>query len=1099
MNSRRPPGLSPRLAGSMRACLIAAFLSCLFRHVAAVELAPPRVLDDFDVVEVVENARQVSTTDDVKAALRTAPGKEGRALCVDFDFGAVSGYVAVSRALPMEYPANFEYSFGLRGDAPASTLQFKLIDASGENVWWVNRPDHAFSRDWQRVRFGKRHVSFAWGPSQDRELARSSRIEFVIARGRAGGKGSVCFERLSFRELSADAALPPETAVVSASSTLAPTQPHQIFDRNAGTAWRSNPATGPEQVLTLDFLELREFGGLVLHWLPDEHASSYSVDFSDDGEQWRTVRRVMDGNGGDDPLMLPESESRFVRLRMHDGPKPSYALADVDVRDIGYGASANAFLRTIAADAPRGRYPRAFSGEQTYWTVLGIDGGTVQALLSEDGALEIGPQGASVEPFLVTDEGFLTWADVDMGQSLLDGYLPVPSVTWRNGELELRVTAFASGNRAQSQVLTRYTVENHADKPRTVTLALAVRPFQVNPPTQFLNAPGGVAPIRELHWDKQALGINGLRKIFPLRPPQKIVAADFDAGDIAELLNAKPITPAKDVRDPEGLASAMLLYRLKLPAHGSRTVAIAVPLTGTPVLPKKDPIAWLNREQEKTADSWRRKLNLVSLRLPAQGQVLADTMRTALAHILVNRAGPILQPGSRAYARSWIRDGAMMSDALLRLGHADVAREYAEWFAPHQFSNGKVPCCVDARGADPVAENDSQGELIHLIAQIYRYGHDRAWLRRMWPRVAAAVSYMDALSATQRTILNQTPERRAFFGLMPPSISHEGYSDRPAYSYWDDFWSLAGYAGALEVAGTLRRGDTRTLAARHEQFRSDLHASLRASIEQHGIDYIPASADRGDFDPTATTVALSVAGEQAELPQRELQQTFERYWKEFEQRRNGERQWNDYTPYELRAVGAFVRLGWRERAQQLLDFFYADRRPQGWNQWAEVVGRDERQPRFLGDMPHAWIASDFIQSALDLFAHERTADHALVLAAGVPVEWLSGDGIAIKNLRTPQGRLGYALRREADRLVLRIEGGLAPPRGGLIYQWPYPGSPGAVSINGIGSSWGTNRELRIQALPAVVTMALAADGNQDNSGVPQAPSAAEAGSARGLR
>ncbi len=1064
---------------SARAAVCCLLLACLpgmcsaTNEASEAQLQPPRVLDDFHDI----GAWHVSSTDDVKATLRSAVGKEGRALCVDFDFGAVSGYVAISRALPMEYPANFEFSFGLKGDAPANTLQFKMVDAGGENVWWVNRPDYAFPRDWQKVRFKKRHVAFAWGPSQDRDLTRSEHLEFVIARGREGGKGSVCFERLAFRELPADSSGPPEAAAVSASSTLAPAQAYLAFDANAATAWRSNPATGPEQTLTLDFLEQREFGGLVLHWLPGEQASHYTVDVSDDGEQWRALRRVVDGNGGTDALMLPESEARYVRLRLHDGPAESYALAEIEVKDLAYGASANAFIAAVAKEAPRGHYPRAFAGEQSYWTVVGIDGGTTQGLLSEDGALELGPQSASIEPFLITDEGFLTWADVESDQSLLDGYLPIPTVTWRHNELALRVTAFGTGNRARSQLIAEYVVENHSDRARVVTLALAVRPFQVNPPTQFLNAPGGVSPIRELHWDRQALGINGLRRVFPLQRPQKIAAADFDAGSVTELLTAKAIPPSSDVKDSAGLASAMMLYRLKLPAKGSRTVGIVAPLAGTPELPRENVAGWLSRQRSKAADDWRKKLNLVSVRLPAQAQPLADTIRTALAHILINRAGPELRPGSRSYARSWIRDGAMMSDALLRMGHAQVVREYAEWFAPYQFSNGKVPCCVDARGADPVAENDSQGELIHLIAQSFRYTGDRAWLRRMWPRVASAVSYMDLLSGTQRTAQNQDAERSAFFGLMPPSISHEGYSDRPAYSYWDDFWSLAGYAGSAEMARKLGRRNAAQLEARHRQFQDDLQASLRASIERHGIDYVPASADRGDFDPSATTIALSVAGVQAGLPQPQAQRTFQRYWEEFAQRRDGDRQWSEYTPYELRNVGAFVRLGWRERAQQLLDFFLADRRPAGWNQWAEVVGRDMRQPRFVGDMPHAWIASDYIQCALDLFAYERPADRSLVLAAGVPEDWLAGDGIRIANLRTPYGNLTYALRNDGRRLSMSVAGGMTLPSGGLIYPWPYAAVPGRTSVNGRASPWEQGNELRIHALPAEIVVELSAEGN----------------------
>ena len=47
-------------------------------------------------------------------------------------------------------------------------------------------------------------------------------------------------------------------------------------------------------------------------------------------------------------------------------------------------------------------------------------------------------------------------------------------------------------------------VLNSTDRPLTLTLVLAVRPFQVNPPTQFLNAPGGVSTIETIAWDGDA-------------------------------------------------------------------------------------------------------------------------------------------------------------------------------------------------------------------------------------------------------------------------------------------------------------------------------------------------------------------------------------------------------------------------------------------------------------------------------------------------------------------------------------------------------------------------------------------------------------------
>jgi hypothetical protein len=1025
-----------------------------------------RLLDGFDAL----THWQVSASDDVTASKGRAEDGEGNALCIDFDFGAASGYAVARRPLVIEYSEDYEFSFEVRGTAPPNTLQFKLSDESGENVWWVNRPDFAFPRDWERVRFKKRHIEFAWGPSTERRLTRSATLELVIARGEGGGKGTVCFRRLVFRALPADTS-PPPSAVLVGSSTLAPSRPGDAFDGTTNTAWRSDPDAGPQQTLTVDFVRPREFGGLTLHWLPGLFASRYAIDVSDDGERWRTVRHVTAGNGATDPHLLPETETRFLRLRLEDGPAKAYGLAEIEIEDLAWGASPNAFFTALAQQAPRGHYPRAFVGEQSYWTVLGNDGGSVHGLLSEDGALEIGPRSGFIEPFVLTDTGLSTWADVGTEQSLLDGYLPIPTVTWRHDDWTLRVTVVGSGTKDRSQLASRYTIENHADRPRAITLALAVRPFQVNPPTQLLNSPGGVASIRRLAWEGGVLSINGERRLFFLQTPDHVDVAPFDAGDSATLVAHPRTVTAHTVEDDTGFASAVVLYRLELPPRESRSVGFVAPLTGTPLLPAGDPVAWLHRQEAQAADRWRRQLNRVSLQLPPAGQAVADTLRTAVAHILISRAGPALQPGTRAYARSWVRDGAMISDALLRLGHATVGREYIEWFAPHQFANGKVPCCVDRRGADPVAENDSHGELIHLIAQQYRYTRDRAWLARMWPHVVSAAAYMDSLRRQERTAVNQTDARRLFYGLMPASISHEGYSDRPAYAYWDDFWTLTGYADAVEMARVLGRDeDFRRLAGQRDEFRHDLHTSLRLAMARHGIDYLPGSADRGDFDATSTTIALSVAGQQAELPQQALQQTFERYWREFLGRHDGRTRWDVYTPYELRNVGAFVRLGWRERAAQLLDSFLADRRPAGWNQWAEVVGRDPRSPRFLGDMPHGWVASDYISAVLDLFAYERAEDRALVLAAGIPNEWLAGRGVGIRNLRTPYGKLSYGLRGEGRRLVLKVTSGLTPPPGGLVFRWPLASTPGRAVINGRPSRWEKGNELRIRTVPAVVVV-----------------------------
>jgi hypothetical protein len=171
-----------------------------------------------------------------------------------------------------------------------------------------------------------------------------------------------------------------------------------------------------------------------------------------------------------------------------------------------------------------------------------------------------------------------------------------------------------------------------------------------------------------------------------------------------------------------------------------------------------------------------------------------------------------------------------------------------------------------------------------------------------------------------------------------------------------------------------------------------------------------------------------------------LESTFERYWTSFSERRSGAVPWDAYTPYEIRNVGAFVRLGWRDRAQELLEFFASHRRPAGWNQWPEVVAHDERAARFLGDLPHGWVGSDYVRSFLDCFAY-APGDGRLVVGAGIPESWLDEGPVAIRGLHTPYGTLDVSIRRENGRNAVELSGDVRPP-GGVDVRLPGGGASG---------------------------------------------------------
>lgn len=978
---------------------------------AAAAQAQP--LDRFDDVA----AWRAASSDGVSATATAVPGVTDKALQLRYDFARVSGYAFVRRTLPITFPPNWEMRLKVRGTGGVNDLQIKFTDADGTNVWWVTKPNFRPSAEWQELRIRPRDVQFAWGPTTDKTLKSTQAVEIVVVRGRDGGAGTIEVDDWTFETLPLPRPLPAPVA----------------SDPRAIDGDRTTAAKGP---VTIDFGGQRELGGLVLHWAGA--ATAYAIEASDDRRRWRTLRSVRHGDGGSDPIALPDTETRYLRIGGAKG------LAEVEVKDRAWAETPNAFVADLARNAPRGRFPRGFT-EQSYWTLVASDGGAVSALIGEDGAIEIAKGGFSVEPFVVENGRTIAWSDVATNHRLEDCYLPIPHALWTASGWTLDTSLFADGG--SKRLMALWTLKNTGDVARTLRLVLAVRPFQVNPPAQFLSQRGGVSPIATLAWDGSAMAVTTpgaiagdaavTRRLFPLTAPAQAWAKPFDQGALAD-----PAEPGKAMRveDPTQLASGGLAYDITLAPGESWSTAMA--LGGDASVTQ----AALASAHAATRAAWQRTLGAVTMTVPAMKQPLADTVKSALAQVLMSRDGPALKPGTRSYDRSWIRDGAMMTETMLRMGVVAPGRAFADWYGPNLFANGKVPCCVDARGPDPVPENDSHGQYIHLVTDLYRYTGDKAALERDWPKLDAARRYMESLAQSERTAANQTPERRMLYGLMPPSISHEGYSAKAQYSLWDDFWALTGYKDAAFAARVLNKPEAAEIEAQRDRFQRDLHAAIAAAVRFWKIDYIPGATSMGDFDATSTTMGLDPAGEQARLDPKLLANTFDKQWRRV-MARPVSSDWSDYTPYELRNVSAMVRLGWRERANRMLDFYMGDRRPGGWNGWAEVVGRDPREIRFLGDVPHAWVASDYIRAALDLFAYVDQDAQAIVLAGGLDDDWLAEKGSDVRGLRTPYGTVDLAIRADGDAVVATIGGGAMPP-GGFVLPWPLSGEAGRATIDG---------------------------------------------------
>jgi hypothetical protein len=1055
----------------------------------------PRVLDRFERLD----GWGTFPAEGVSLELFASAGVTGHAMTMSFDFKGKAGYAIARKAFAIGTPTgNWSFSFKARGRMRPNTLEFKLLDRSGDNVWWYTIPEFQPTGEWQAVVIRQRQISFAWGPLGGGPPRDIANIEIVVTAGQ-GGHGTLTLDDLVLTPLPVDVAV---DGVVSATAvgTLAESDARNAIDRDTMTVWRAAIPAVPNRVLptpslTLDLGGVRTYGGLVITWAHGQQSPRVTVDSSNDGVSWNVAGSLNGARGTRSYLPMRDGSSRYLRLRFATEAGQAHKNATVvgvrtvSVRPLAFAATPTKLLESIARDEPRGAFPRSLHDEQNYWAVIGVSGGSSEALLSEDGQLELAKRGPSLEPFLTIGHQLVSWADVTPAQSLLDSVRPIPTVTWRTATATLSVTAFAAGSIRNSSTYARYRVVNHASTRLTGTLWLALRPLQVNPPQQFLNTPGGAARVDSIDWNGAVLRVNATLRVEPLTLPVRVGASTLDAGEASEWIANNRMPPNTHIVDRRSLGSAVMAWALDVAAGDSTDVVVATVLDGSgdpDRVARGKPEAVSRASEARLADVariWAAEQDVVSIHLPPTAPPIAAALKANLAWILINRDGPGIQPGSRSYERSWIRDGTLTSEALLRLGRANEAKAFAEWYARYQYTSGKVPCCVDARGADPVDEHDSHGEFIHLVYEVWRFTHDTSFAMRLLPHVERAEHFIDSLSRTERTAAYDGDSLRAFRGLLPASISHEGYSAKPMHSVWDDGFALLGLIDAHQLRAELQvsRPDTLRRDAR-AQFALDFKAAVLRAMQAQKISYVPGSIELGDFDATSTTTLITPGGLLTLFPQAAFDSTFARYYRNARGRTKPDSTWENYTPYEWRTVSAMLQLGMKHEALAMVDQFMRDRRPVEWQQWAEVVWRDKRAAKFIGDMPHTWVGSDFIRSALDLFAFEDVAcggpvapesasevlwdpdnsrHSCLVIGAGIPLAWTpSGDSVMVRGLRTPWGPLGYTMTVSGKTVTTRIDAGLRMPPNGILLRTPFETPIVAALIDGVHL---TARELRARS------------------------------------
>ena len=585
-----------------------------------------------------------------------------------------------------------------------------------------------------------------------------------------------------------------------------------LDDPDNARVWRKDGAPlpvamhGDAGIVALSFALPQPTAGVRVEWAGTR--SGAMLEARDAAGGWQVVARdPFPGDGGMSTLASPLAlDARDLRVRVSagDGAPPAVAR----LRLLGPGEVMTP-MRAYQAAAARGTaalFPPSLRMQQTYWTVVGVHGGLQKSIFDEWGNLEAWKGAPLVQAIWRDARGAASAAGATPMHTLRQRWMPMPAVEWTaTPDIAVRSETFTTTLDGQPVTLLRHRVTNRGATAVDGTLSLLVRPMQMNPPWQN----GGLSPISDVSIASDPLGtavrVNDrtlLISLTSLTPPTHQGAAPFGEDGATELTPHAVAGTAPETlsaHDDAGLAASLLGYRMGLAPGASESVVVAFPLGIARTDRNDDPLpeapalvpgslrvaatpdASFDALAVRVADDWRARFGNVHIALPDTEMI--DALRTQAAYMLINRTGQAMQPGPRNYDRSFIRDGAATAAVLLRMGQADVARDFLRWYTDHAVrESGLVSPIINDDGTlftgfGSDIEFDAQDQYIALVADVARLDGGPETVRDYLPQVTSAMRFLQTLR--ERTLvpgyMADAPAPARFRGIIAPSISHEGH------------------------------------------------------------------------------------------------------------------------------------------------------------------------------------------------------------------------------------------------------------------------------------------------------------------------------------
>jgi hypothetical protein len=469
-----------------------------------------------------------------------------------------------------------------------------------------------------------------------------------------------------------------------------------------------------------------------------------------------------------------------------------------------------------------------------------------------------------------------------------------------------------------------------------------------------------------------------------------------------------------------------------LHARAARQPHARGPHAGRPLDPASPaasalPDAPFATHRSATAQRWRAAL-APAMELDVPERKVEDAFRASLMHLLLPRHrtadGQWVQTVNQLqYHAFWLRDAAIMTNALDLAGLHAPARENLDFFGSWQLGDGLF---ISRPG-----QLDGHGQALWAIGEHVRRTGDLDFARRMLGPVERAV---DWLARTRR----QDP-----LGLVPPSDPNDNELVA-GHLAGDNFWAVAGMESAVALARALGDGE------RAEAWRRELD-DLRTTVLGR-VREVAARTPRGAIPPSLDAPGgedwgnLWAAYPAAVLDPRDpaVSATLARVRADAAE------------GLPLYGAGMHGYLGFRiwqtelargEQAKVVQGLYDALAHTTATHGGFELGIRPYGSRSTDDNMtPHGWFAAELVALIRNVVVREAP-DGAIELGAALPPAWLRpGRRVAVRNAATVAGPLSFTLRSRRGGATLSWDAaGLRP---GMPLRFVLPRAARAVRVDG---------------------------------------------------